>query len=642
VLLRTRIVTQRELSGGRIGSFRISLGGDLVAADEATAAIVGAASPSALLLAAGGAPFDEVRAHVRAGGATAAAASFERSWRTPDGERYTRILLAPVRTGAGAVAHFDGLIEEVDPRTCQAPTSSAGLVESLLDGLPSPVFVKDEQHRWVLLNAAMCALMGHPRDALIGKSDFDFFPPEEARVFWEKDDAVFAEGGVNENEELFTDASGRTHVIVTRKTLHVDALGRRFLLGVITDITELREALDQLRASRDELEERVRARTEELSAANALLRDHDARRAAFLDVLGHELRNPISAISTSTSLLERLPEGAGGIARARATIRRQVAHLARLCDDLLDASRLARGKLDVRRRVFELGGAIEDLCEDLRATFQERSVTLSFESGEEAAWVDADETRIAQAVGNVLHNALKFTPAGGRVQVALRRAGPAVQVVVRDTGRGIAPEELSRVFDPFVRAKDPEAPAHGGLGIGLAIARGLVEAHGGSLSARSEGLGRGTEMIVSLPACAEPAPEPPRAPVTRIARDACLVLIDDEADFREPMADLLRLEGYRVEVASSGATGLALVHAVTPDAVLCDLVLPDMGGHEVARRIRADPDARVAAVRLVALSGFAGSDETRRALAAGFDAHVTKPPSLTRLEELLGDAGARR
>lgn len=619
-----------------IGAFRMSLEGELLAADEAAAAIAGAPSVAALLAAPCPPPFDEARAYLRAAGPAAAAASFERTWTAGSGrERCARVLVAPARGAAGALDHFDGMVEEVELRACQTPASSVGFVESLLDGLPSPVFVKDEQHRWVLLNAAMCAFMGHDRAELIGKSDFDYFPAEEARVFWEKDDAVFAGGGVNENEEKFTDASGRTHVIVTRKSLHVDTQGRRFLLGVITDITDLREALEQLRASRDELEERVRVRTAEVSAANALLREHDARRAAFLDVLGHELRNPISAISTSASLLERLPAGAAGVARARATIRRQVAHLARLCDDLLDASRLARGKLEVRPQVVDLAAVIADLCEDLRPTFQAAGVTLSFEAGPGPAWVAADETRIAQAAGNLLHNALKFTPAGGRVDVAVRRDGERVLAVLRDTGRGIAPDELSRVFEPFVQASDTAGRAHGGLGIGLAIAKGLVEAHDGTLTARSEGRGRGTEMRVSLPAVAPPTREAPAEAQPAARRDACLVLIDDEADFRETMADLLRLEGYRVEIASSGAAGVELVRAVRPDAVLCDLGLPDLAGLEVARRLRSDPDGRVAAVRLVALSGFAGSDERDRALAAGFDAHVAKPPSLARLEELL-------
>lgn len=511
------------------------------------------------------------------------------------------------------------------------------------------MFVKDEQHRWVLLNAACCAFMGRDRAALLGKSDYDFFPPDEARVFWEKDDLVFARGGVNENEERFTDAAGRTHVIVTRKTLHVDAHGRRFLLGVITDITPLHEANEQLRASRDELEDRVRQRTAELTAANARLRAHDERRAAFLNLLGHELRNPVSALSTTAMLMERLPADSPQLVRARAVVQRQVEHLARLCDDLLDAARLASGKLEIRREVLDLAAVVADLCEDLSGKFQERQVALGFQGCPRPCWVDADQTRLAQALGNLLHNALKFTPPGGRVDVGVRGGPGAVEVVVRDSGIGIPPDEIDRMFEPFVQAAAPGARAQGGLGIGLAIARGLVEAHGGTVRARSEGKDRGVEFTVTLPAVEPPgAGDEARAGAAARSGDTCVVLIEDEVDFRESLAELLRVEGFRVEVAVDGASGVALVSAVRPAAVLCDLGLPDVDGCEVARRIRADPDPAVASTRIVALSGFAHPEDVARSLAAGFDAHLPKPPSLPLLEALVsgrplegGGAGGR-
>jgi PAS domain S-box-containing protein len=620
----------------RIGIVRVSPAGVLVAADDAAAAITGFASPDALVAAGSAIPLEEALAEARAARAAPAPASYERTWQGPAGEdRCTRVLLMPIGRGAGGgLDHFQAVVEELDPRSCHVPASSVGFVESLLDGLPNPVFVKDERHRWVLLNAAACRFIGHDRGELLGRSDFEFFPPEEARVFWEKDDAVFANGGINENEERFTDASGRTHVIVTRKTLHVDAQGRRFLLGVITDITALREATEQLQASHHLLEVRIAQRTAELSSANALLREHDAQRAAFLNLLGHELRNPISAIATSAALMDRLPGGSPAVARARAVVGRQVGHLTRLCDDLLDSARLAHGKLELHLRVVDLSAVLANLCDDLRAPFDDRDVALSFEAPGEPLPVKADETRLAQAFGNLIHNALKFTPTGGRVDVTLRRHPGGAEVVVRDTGAGIPPEELEHVFEPFVQASGSPGSALGGLGIGLPLAKGLLEAHGGTLAARSEGEGRGVEMRAVLPlATAAPRPEP-GGPAPSPRPGLRVVLIEDDRDFGETLAELLRLEGYRVDVATSGSAGVDLARSLRPDAVVCDLGLPGLDGYAVARSLRSDP--ALADARLVALSGFAHPEAAGRALEAGFDAHLPKPPSLARLEELLG------
>jgi len=619
----------------RIGTFRISPQGELLFVDDTAARIAGHASPTSVRAGATS-PFSDAEGRVRARGREGEPTAFEQEWRGPSGERRcARVILWPARSSAGEVEHFDGVVEELEPRASLDPASSMGFVASLMEGLPNPVFVKDEQHRWVLLNAALCRFMGHERGELLGKSDFDYFPPEEARVFWAKDDEVFAGGGVNENEEQFTDASGRTHVIITRKTLHVDEQGRRFLLGVITDITALREATEQLRASRDLLEERVRQRTAELTEANERLRDEDAQRAAFLNVLGHELRNPISAIRTSAYVMERAPPEAASAVRAREVVARQVQHLMRLCDDLLDVARLAHGKLELHRQVLELAPVVRVICDDQRALFEAKGIGLAFEGGP-AILVDVDVTRLTQTLGNVLHNALKFTPPGGRVDLRVRRVQATAEVVVRDTGVGMEPADVARMFEPFVQSGSPHARAHGGLGLGLALARGLVEAQGGQMTARSEGPGLGLEVAVRFPLAA-PArhAETPRAAAPP-RRDLSVVVIDDNGDVRDTLADLLRLEGHRVHVAADGRSGVELVRTVRPDAVLCDLGLPDMDGCDVARAVRSD--AAIAGTALIALSGFAHPDDVQRAQDAGFDAHLLKPPSIDELGEALARA----
>src|SRR5690242_1743009 len=214
-------------------------------------------------------------------------------------------------------------------------------LESILEALPNPVFVKDEQHRWVLLNDACCRFIGHGREELIGKSDYEFFPRSEADEFWRKDDLVFATGAVNENEEHFTDAAGHHHVIVTRKTLHTGVDGRRFLVGVITDITDRKQIEEDLRRSRDELEHRVQLRTAELNRLNIELQAADRRKTDFLNALSHELRNPLAPVRNALWLLDHPAGDAASAERAKAVIARQIEHLTRIVDDLLDVTRIS-------------------------------------------------------------------------------------------------------------------------------------------------------------------------------------------------------------------------------------------------------------------------------------------------------------
>jgi two-component system CheB/CheR fusion protein len=619
------------------GQFCISSNGELIAADPATARIIGLDEPGCVLMAGTLAAFAKARARCGFAEDVPTPLSFEHTWRGPGGEpRGARVTLVPKLAAGGKIDHFDGVIEEARPVASGADAPSMGLLESILEGLPNPVFVKDTLHRWVLLNAAFCQFMGRDRAELLGKSDYAFFPAAEAQVFWAKDDEVFAAGGINENEEQFTDSSGRTHVIITRKTLHTDEQGRRFLVGVITDITALREASEQLRASRDALEDRVQERTTALREANALLREQDANRTAFLNMLGHEIRNPLAAILTSTHLMERAPPESPIAKRAREVVKRQAKVLTRLCDDLLDVSRIAHGKLELQRERVNLAEIVRTICQDQRVQFDEQALVLAFEAEDDPIWVEVDATRLTQVVDNLLHNARKFTPAAGRVQVTVRSTQGTAEIVVRDTGIGMAAQDLKRVFEPLVQVSSAQSRSHGGLGLGLALVKGLAEAHGGAATVRSQGPGRGVEFVVSLPRAPSPAtiPEPER-PATSL-RPLMIVLIEDKPDMRDMLAETLRLEGCKVQTAQDGHSGLNLVKAVRPDVVICDLGLPDIDGFGVARELRSDPS--FASCRLIALSGFVQPEDVRRSKEAGFDAHLPKPLRLDDLRFLLSDA----
>jgi PAS domain S-box-containing protein len=509
------------------------------------------------------------------------------------------------------------------------------LFESFVDSLPNPVFVKDEQHRWVVMNKAACELLGHPREELLGKSDYDFFPREQADVFWAKDDAVFSTGQLNENEEWITDAAGRLHLIITRKTLHADESGRRFLLGVITDITERKRIEDELRRSRDDLDERVRERTQALEEA-------DRHKSEFLDVLSHELRNPLAPILSGIFVLESLPPASPQAGRARAAIRRQAEHLTRIVDDLLDVTRIARGKVRLRRDVFDLVELVRRTCEDHGILFEGVDVAMRVAVPDGPVPVDADPTRIAQVVGNLLSNASKFTPPGGAVTVGLAVAGDRAEITVTDTGIGIYPEQLVRLFQPFAQEERGLARTRGGLGLGLALSKGLVELHGGDLAATSEGPGRGARFVVSLPLAQQRGELVAIAPARSgggVPPARRVVVIEDNVDAARTLADVLEVLGYEVRVALDGTSGLALARALSPDVVVCDIGLPDVDGYQVARLVRSDAALRT--VRLIALSGYAGPEDRERSRRAGFDAHLAKPARLDELTALLGEPGAR-
>ncbi len=377
-----------------------------------------------------------------------------------------------------------------------------------------------------------------------------------------------------------------------------------------------------------------------LRDANERLADSDRRKTAFLAMLSHELRNPLAPIRNAIYLMERGAAGGPSSARALAVLDRQTSHLTRMVDDLLDVTRIERGKVELHRVPLDLREEVRQACEDHRPLFEASRVALSAALDGPPAWVDADPTRLSQVLGNLLQNAAKFTPAGGRVTVELTASDGAARIAVRDTGAGIAPADLTRIFEPFTQSDQSLARTRGGLGLGLSLVKGLVELHGGSVVARSEGSGRGSELVVTLPRTAAPPVSHPAPDAGGNAQPLRILVIEDNEDAASSLAELLELDGHAVEVAHDGPSGVARALATRPEVVLCDLGLPLLDGYGVARALRAEPS--LSGTLLVALSGYAQPEDRRRSREAGFDRHFPKPPPLDELTRLLAERAAAK
>ena len=367
--------------------------------------------------------------------------------------------------------------------------------------------------------------------------------------------------------------------------------------------------------------------------ARQALKEADRRKDEFLATLAHELRNPLAPIRNALQLLQLRPAEDPTERAAQDILDRQVTHMVRLIDDLLDVSRITRGKLELRRQPVELSRVIEQALETSRPHLsQQLTVTLPGD----AVRLDADPVRLAQVLSNLLNNAAKFTPKSGRIEVAAQLEGGMVAIRVRDNGVGIAPEHLPGLFRIFSQAETALERSKGGLGIGLSLARSLVELHDGTIEARSEGPGKGAEFVVRLPVLALPdaAALPPPAPRAAYAGAVRRVLVvDDVQDNVDSLAALLRGDGNVVETAADGLEAVEKAETFKPDLILLDLGLPNLNGFEACQLIRRKPWGR--GIVIVALTGWGQDEDRRRTLGAGFDAHLVKPVHYDALREVL-------
>jgi PAS domain S-box-containing protein len=414
----------------------------------------------------------------------------------------------------------------------------------------------------------------------------------------------------------------------------IDAAAPRFAadgrylgyVGTVLDITERKLAEDALK------DHVVRQRE-----AQEALREADRRKDEFLATLAHELRNPLAPIRNAVEIMRLKDTPGSALARPREIIERQLRQLTRLVDDLLEASRITQGKVQLRRERIDVADAVHEAVEGARPTIEACAHALTVTLPEAMLAVNADPTRLTQVILNLLNNAAKYTPRGGHIWLTVAREGGEAVISVRDTGIGIEAAHLPNIFNMFSQVTPALDRAQGGLGIGLALVRGLTELHGGRVEAHSAGLDKGSEFVVRLPAIpvgyetlgntGTSARTPPAAAARRI------LVVDDNRDAAETLGDLLRHLGHEVHMAHDGLEAVQAAAAFRPSVILLDIGLPKMNGFDAARHIRKQ--AGGAEVTLIALSGWGQEDDKRRAAEAGFDCHLTKPVDLVHLEGAL-------
>jgi signal transduction histidine kinase/ActR/RegA family two-component response regulator len=394
----------------------------------------------------------------------------------------------------------------------------------------------------------------------------------------------------------------------------------------------LAEAFNKMLSEIERRSREVLREIKEREHAEEALREADGRKDRFLATLAHELRNPLAPITTSLELLNQKNVAEENRLWARKVIERQVRHMARLLDDLLDVGRITNDKLELRRQSVALASVIDAALEASRPAIEAARHTLEVSLPATPVYVEADPVRLAQVFSNLLTNAAKYTDPGGRISLSAQTDGADVLVSVMDNGIGVAPADLKRLFEIFAQSGSARDRAQGGLGIGLYLVKSLTEMHGGSVLASSEGLGKGSRFTVRLPRT-EPAAQTAVRPVPMLVRPLRVLVADDNHDAAESLAQLLRMSGNDVRVAGDGEEAIRQAATFRPHIAFLDIGMPKLNGYEAARKLRETSWGR--RIVLVGLTGWGGEDVRRRAFESGFDHHVSKPAQLEVLQELL-------
>ena len=470
----------------------------------------------------------------------------------------------------------------------------------------------------LFVNSAYARALGATPEAIVGRNFWDLIPDKERVSVRRRLERLTAQAPEVRIENRFETAAGTRWTLWINRALGVDAEGRVLeAQSTGIDITERKRAEEALRAA-------------------------DRHKDEFIATLAHELRNPLAPIRNGLHLMRVASGKPELLEQARGMMERQFAHLVRLVDDLLEVSRITRGKIELRREQVDVSTVIRSAIEASRPLIEAARHVLMVELPDDPVMLDADPVRIAQVLSNLLNNAAKYTSEGGSIWLRVYREEQYAVIAVRDSGAGIPPDALPGIFDLFAQVERTYDRAQGGLGIGLTLVRSLVRMHGGTVEARSQGVGLGSEFIVRLPLGArQPAPARAigeRPPPLTVMRTRILV-VDDSRDAADSLELLLRYLGAEVRTAYDGPTGLAALETFKPNVVLLDIGLPGMDGFEVARRIRRSETGEN--VVLIALSGWGREEDRRRSRDAGIDHHFIKPVDPETQEQLLASLPQR-
>ncbi|MGH8659221.1 MAG: hybrid sensor histidine kinase/response regulator [Gammaproteobacteria bacterium] len=538
-------------------------------------------------------------------------------------ERFSRIQFVDERN-VGRVWSFRDITER--KRAEAAERESQRQLQFIMDSMPQKIFTAKPNGDVDYFNPQWTEFTGLSFEQIKDWGWTQFLHPddvaENVRIWQHSIDT----GERFQFEHRFRRADGEYHWHLSRAVALKDAGGKVLMwIGSNTDIHEQRQTANELRKL-----------AAELSQA-------DRRKNEFLAMLAHELRNPLAPIRNSLQVL-RLTDGSGEAVRsASAMMERQVGQMVRLVDELLDVSRISRGKIELCRGRIELASAVHHAIEAARPHYESMDHELTVTLPPEPVHLNADPIRLAQVMGNLLTNAGKFTEKGGRIWLTVERESGEAVIRVRDSGIGIAAEELPRIFDMFTQVDTSLERSRSGLGIGLTLVKNLVELHGGTVAVHSAGVGQGSEFTVRLPILVETLKPPPPEPTARASTPTTarrILVVDDNRDSAESLAVLLKLTGHETHTAYDGLEAVEAAAVFRPNVLLLDIGLPKLNGFETARKIREQPWGN--GMVLVALTGWGQEEDRRRSEEAGFNAHLVKPVDIAALTKLLAELQAAK